>query len=88
MPIYLQLFRKRRLHLLLKVLYFVDNDSYSEGTCSSKRLYKLKPILDCLNAKFRDVYTPECDVSLDELCGRDVCHGRYTYMPSKCAIFV
>jgi hypothetical protein len=28
-------------------------------------LYKLKPILDHLNVKFRSVYTPECDVSVD-----------------------
>jgi hypothetical protein len=33
----------------------------------SRRLYKLKPILDYLNDRFRSVYTPECEVSVDEL---------------------
>jgi hypothetical protein len=30
------------------------------------RDYKFKPILDHLNVKFRSVYTPQCDVPLDE----------------------
>jgi hypothetical protein len=62
MPIILELFSKRRFHFL----HFVDNEIYDEATCSSKRLYKLKPILDHLNAKFRSVYTPERDVSVDK----------------------
>jgi hypothetical protein len=66
MSIFLELFSKRRFHFLLKFLHFVDNKSYNEATCNSKRLYKLKPILAHLNAKFRSVYTPECDVSVDE----------------------
>jgi hypothetical protein len=63
---FLELFSERRFHLLLKFFHFVDNESYNEATCSSKRLYKLKPILDHLNAKFKSAYTPECDVSIDE----------------------
>jgi hypothetical protein len=53
-------------YLLFKCLHFVDNESYDEATCGSKRLYILKPILDHLNAKIRSVYAPECDVSVDE----------------------
>jgi hypothetical protein len=56
----------QRFHLLLKFLHFVDNNSYDVATCGSKRLYKLKPILDHLNAIFRSVHTTECDVSVDE----------------------
>jgi hypothetical protein len=48
-PIFLELFSKRRFHLL-KYLHF-DNESYDEATCGSKELYKLKPILGHLNAK-------------------------------------
>jgi hypothetical protein len=66
MTIFLELFSKRSFHLLLKFLNFVDNESDDEATCGSKRLYKLKPILDHLNAKFRSVYAPECDVSVNE----------------------
>jgi hypothetical protein len=64
-PIFSELFSERRFHLLLKSLHFVDSRSYDGATCCSKRLYKLQPILDHLNAKFRIVYTPECDVSVD-----------------------
>jgi hypothetical protein len=55
MPVFLELFSERRFHLLLKYLHFVDNKSYNEATCGSKRLYKLNPILDHLNDKFRNV---------------------------------
>jgi hypothetical protein len=61
-PIFLELFSERRFHLLLKFLLSVKDESYDGANCGSKRLYKLKPILDHLNAKFRSVYTPECDV--------------------------
>jgi hypothetical protein len=63
MSIFLELFSERRFHLLLEFLHSVDNKSYDEATCGSKRLYKLKPILNHLNVKFMIVYTPECDVT-------------------------
>jgi hypothetical protein len=88
MCIFLELFSERRFHLLLKFLHFVDNESYDEETCCSKRLDKLKSILDHINAKFRSVYTPECDVSVDE--SLMMLKGRLSwkvYIPSKCARF-
>jgi hypothetical protein len=57
-PIFLKLFSERRFHLLLKFLHFFDNESRGEATCSST--------LGHLNAEFRSVYTPECDVSVDK----------------------
>jgi hypothetical protein len=67
-------------HLLLEFLYFVDNESYDEATCS--------PILDHLNAKFRNVYTPECDVSVDEsLTMWKGCLSWKVYILSKLAGF-
>jgi hypothetical protein len=57
-PIFLDLFSERRFHLLLKFLHFADNESYNEATCSSKRLYKLKPILDHLMSNL-GVYIPK-----------------------------
>jgi hypothetical protein len=62
----LDLFNERRFHLLLKFLHFVDKKSYAEAACGSRRLYKLILVLDHLYAKFENVYTPECDVSIDE----------------------
>jgi hypothetical protein len=48
--------------------------------------YKLKPILDHLNAIFRNVYSPECDVSVDEsLMMLKGCLSWKVYIPSKCA---
>jgi hypothetical protein len=66
MPIFSEIFTERRFHILPKFLHFVDNEHYEEATCSSRRLYKLKPALDHLNDGFRSVYTPECEVSVDE----------------------
>jgi hypothetical protein len=64
--IFLALFAERRFHLLLKFLHFIDNEHYEEATCSSRRLYKLKPIPDHLSDRFRSVITSECEVSMDE----------------------
>jgi hypothetical protein len=87
MPMFLDLFSER-FHLLLSFFHFVDNESYDEAICSSKSHCKLKPILDHLNAKFRGVYTPECDVSVNE--SLMMWKGRLSwelYIPSKQARF-
>jgi hypothetical protein len=83
-PIFLERFSERRFHLLLQCLHSVDNESYDEATYSSKKLYKLKPILDPLHAKVRSVHTPECDVSVDK--DLMMLQGRLSwkvYIPSK-----
>jgi hypothetical protein len=87
-PVFLELFSERRFHLLLKFLHFVNNESYDEATCGSKSLYKLKPIMDHLNAKFQSVYTPECDVSVDKSLMMWKEHLSWkVYIPSKRARF-
>jgi hypothetical protein len=58
MPIFSELFTDRRFHHLLSFLHFVDDERYVEATCISRRLYKLKPILDHLNDRFMSVYSP------------------------------
>jgi DNA-directed RNA polymerase subunit RPC12/RpoP len=84
-PIFLILFSER-FHLLLKFLQFIDNKSYDEARCGSKRLYKLNPILDHLNDKVRSVYTPQCDVLVDEsLVMQKTSLSWKVYIPSKCA---
>jgi hypothetical protein len=60
-PVFLELFTERRFHLLLKFSHFVDNENYEEATCSSRRLYKQKSVLDSLNDRFRNVYALECE---------------------------
>jgi hypothetical protein len=82
-PIFLKLLTER-FHLLLN-FHFIDNETYDKATCSSRRLHKLKPILDHLNDRFRNVYTPAY-VSVDE----SMQHGRLSwkvYVPSKHAGF-
>jgi hypothetical protein len=60
--IFLEPLTKRR-YLLLKFLHhFVYNKGCDEPNCGSKRLYKMKPILDHLNAKLMSEYTPDHDV--------------------------
>jgi hypothetical protein len=82
MLMFLDLFSKRRFHLLLHFFHFADNESYNEAICSSKRQYKLKPILDHLNAKFSGVYTSECEVSVNEylMMWKELCCGSYTFL--------
>jgi hypothetical protein len=77
-PVFLHPFSERGFHLLLKFLHFVDNKSYDEATCSSKKLNKLKPILDHLNAKFRSVYTPISRV-FDDSEGMYVVEGMHSF---------
>nr|CAD7423275.1 unnamed protein product [Timema monikensis] len=60
--------------------------AYDEATCGSRKL--LKPLLDQRNDKFRNVYTPECDVSVDKLLM--IWEGRLSwkvYIPLKHARF-
>lgn len=63
--------------LLHRFLHFLDNVSYNKATCSFKRLYEQKPIVDHLSAKFRGAYTPECDVERTFFLSWKV------YIPSK-----
>jgi hypothetical protein len=60
-----ELFNERRFHLPPKFLNFIDNEHYEEATCSSRRLYTLKAILDHPSDRFRNVYTPACEVSVE-----------------------
>jgi hypothetical protein len=83
-----EIITERRFHLLLIFLHFIDNKIYNEATCHSRRLYNLKPTLDHLNDKFRSVYTPECDMSVDESLMMWKGHFSWkVYIPSKCARF-
>ena len=52
-----------RFELLLKFWHFPDNNKYHSR---QDRLFKLKPILDLLKARFRSVYIPGAVVTVDE----------------------
>jgi hypothetical protein len=81
-------FSKRRIQLVHTFFHSLGIESYDEAIYGSKILYKLKPILGHLNAKFRSVYTPEGAVSVNE--SLTMWKGRLSWkvgMPSKHARF-
>jgi hypothetical protein len=49
MPPFLELFTNRKFHLLYKLFHYANNEGHDEVTCSSNRLYKLKPVVYHLN---------------------------------------
>jgi hypothetical protein len=65
MPGFRELMSKNRYLLLNKFLHFVDNDSILDRG-AQRKLAKIKPLLDFLNEKFRAVYSPRRELSLDE----------------------
>lgn len=50
----------------MKYIHFVDNTAYDPENDPFPKLFKLKPVLDYLFAKFKSVYTPERNISIDE----------------------
>lgn len=66
MLVFSELFAERRFYFLCKSLYFIDNEHNEVATCGSRRLYTLKPMLDHLSGRFQSVYTPQCEVSMNE----------------------
>jgi hypothetical protein len=52
-----------RFELLLKFWHFSDNNKYHSNP---DRLFKLKPLLDLLKARFSSVYIPGAVVTIDE----------------------
>ncbi len=52
-----------RFELLLKFWHFWDNNKYHSN---QDRLFKLKPLLDLLKARFSSVYIPGAVVTIDE----------------------
>ena len=52
-----------RFELLLKFSHFSDNKKYHSN---QDRLFKLKPLLNLLKARFRSVYIPGAVVTIDE----------------------
>jgi len=52
-----------RFELLLKFWHFSDNNKYHSN---QDRLFKLKPLLDLLKARFSSVYIPGAVITIDE----------------------
>ena len=55
-PIFLELFKEKKFHLLPKFLHLVDNKAYNENTPGTRRPYKLKSI-KMKNSKLSTLHT-------------------------------
>lgn len=56
-----------RFWLLMGYLHFVDNESISPSCRGYERkISKIKPLVDYLNEKFIEIYTPAKEISIDE----------------------
>ena len=57
---------RNRFQSILMFLHFADNSQYNVNYPDRDRLFKVRPIVDFLVSKFKMVYTPEVNVSIDE----------------------
>ena len=58
--------REKYLILLLQFLHFADNSQYDANDENWDRLFKIPPLIDYLIAKFKNIYIPNQQVSIDE----------------------
>lgn len=61
-----QVMSRNRFQVILDFLHFNDNSHYDPNDPNRDRLYKVRPLIDHLVSKFKSVYTPSRDISIDE----------------------
>lgn len=67
MPRFRALMSLDRFWLLMKFLHFIDNETIHPMTHGNDRkIAKISPILDYVNTKFPEIYTPRRELSIDE----------------------
>ncbi|XP_049880152.1 piggyBac transposable element-derived protein 4-like [Pectinophora gossypiella] len=64
MPGFRKIMQKDRFLLLMRFLHFADNNTIHHG--DDKKLAKIRPLLEHLNKKFADIYSPRREMSIDE----------------------
>lgn len=82
-PIFTELLSEKRFILLSKFLHFSNNELYDQYE-KPKRLFKINPILQHFRSVFKNNYTPEVNVCIDE--SLLLWKGRLSwkvYIPSK-----
>ncbi|KAG8233324.1 hypothetical protein J437_LFUL017302 [Ladona fulva] len=65
-PFFSKMMSYRRFVLIKKYLHFSDNEAYNPDTHPQPKLNKIWAILSNLNDKFKMVFTPERDITIDE----------------------
>ncbi len=63
-PIFGKVMARNRFEIILTYLHFNDNEKRAP-TCDD-RLYKVRPIIDHFVGKFREMYNPHENISIDE----------------------
>ena len=65
-PIFSQVKTRKRFQLLMKFLYFENNDNYNPEDPQRDRLFKIRAIMDLLRNRFNNVYYPGEHITVDE----------------------
>ena len=55
-----------RFQLLFEFFHFKDNSNYNPQDANRDRLFKIRPVLDYLMDKFKNEYTPDKRIAIDE----------------------
>ena len=87
-PVYNSVMSRNRYQLICKFLHFADNRRFDPQDPNRDRLFKIKPLLNYLVAKFQEVYYPSQNVSIDEQLLLHKGNLKFKqYIPSKRARF-
>ncbi|XP_045474894.1 piggyBac transposable element-derived protein 4-like [Harmonia axyridis] len=75
----------KRFLAILRHIHLNDNEKCpKKGTSNFDKLYKLRPLIEHLNEKFRDLFSPSRELSIDEsMVGFKGRSGLKQYMPMK-----
>ena len=66
MPIFNTVMTRNRFQIILSFLHFANNANYDANDPKRDKLFKIRPIMDCLISKFKSVYMPGEHISIDE----------------------
>ena len=57
---------RNRFQGILQFLHFADNSNYNPTAANRDKLYKVRPVVTYIMKKFKSVYIPEKQISIDE----------------------
>lgn len=87
-PIFGQIMTEKRYSLLMKFLHFENNEAFNSSTHPNAKLRKIYDLQNRLVSRFKTVYVPERNISIDEsLMAYKGQLGWKQYIPSKRARF-
>ena len=79
---------RNRFQAIFQFLHFADNSNYNLTAANRDKLYKVRPVVTYLVNKFKSVYIPEKQTSIDEeLLLWKGKHAFKQYIPLKRARF-